>query len=131
MTRLSERLVHRYIWSDITLADSPRNKNVRAPQSGAQGALFSADNFAKIPLLHTSGEVPERPIGPVSKTGVGAISPRVRIPPSPLQHLSFRTGPRTETILGSPVFLLPSQTVSYTLPLGSPIRLDPAAANLS
>jgi len=30
------------------------------------------------------GEVPERPIGPVSKTGVAATSPRVRIPPSPL-----------------------------------------------
>src|SRR5579875_1462161 len=30
------------------------------------------------------GEVPERPIGPVSKTGVTATSPRVRIPPSPL-----------------------------------------------
>src|SRR5438105_3914666 len=30
------------------------------------------------------GEVPERPIGPVSKTGVDASLPRVRIPPSPL-----------------------------------------------
>src|SRR4051794_24876561 len=30
------------------------------------------------------GEVPERPIGPVSKTGVDESLPRVRIPPSPL-----------------------------------------------
>jgi myo-inositol catabolism protein IolC len=30
-----------------------------------------------------AGEVPERPIGPVSKTGVDASLPRVRIPPSP------------------------------------------------
>src|SRR5262245_49635937 len=30
------------------------------------------------------GEVPEWPIGPVSKTGVDASLPRVRIPPSPL-----------------------------------------------
>lgn len=29
------------------------------------------------------GEVPEWPIGPVSKTGVAATRPRVRIPPSP------------------------------------------------
>src|SRR5262249_49487108 len=29
------------------------------------------------------GEVPERPNGPVSKTGVGLAPPRVRIPPSP------------------------------------------------
>src|SRR5207237_1283733 len=34
-------------------------------------------------------EVPEWPIGPVSKTGVVAISPRVRIPPSPLSFVVF------------------------------------------
>ena len=32
----------------------------------------------------TAGEVTEWPNVPVSKTGVGATSPRVRIPPSPL-----------------------------------------------
>ena len=31
-----------------------------------------------------NGEVPERSNGPVSKTGVRATVPRVRIPPSPL-----------------------------------------------
>jgi hypothetical protein len=35
----------------------------------------------KIPLF---GEVPERPNGPVSKTGVVLARPRVRIPASPL-----------------------------------------------
>ena len=40
------------------------------------------------------GEVPERPIGPVSKTGVAAMLPRVRIPPSPL------TGQGVTSILG-------------------------------
>src|SRR5207248_7576889 len=34
--------------------------------------------------LRHAGEVPERPNGPVSKTGVGLAPPRVRIPPSPL-----------------------------------------------
>src|SRR5262249_16168533 len=33
------------------------------------------------------GEVPERSNGPVSKTGVRATVPRVRIPPSPLCNL--------------------------------------------
>jgi hypothetical protein len=37
------------------------------------------------------GEVPERLIGPVSKTGVVARSPRVRIPPSPLKRQSYLT----------------------------------------
>ena len=34
--------------------------------------------------IHFPGEVPERSNGPVSKTGVRATVPRVRIPPSPL-----------------------------------------------
>jgi hypothetical protein len=45
----------------------------------------------------TSGEVPERPIGPVSKTGVAATSPRVRIPPSPLD---YRNRPSTKAPQG-------------------------------
>ena len=36
-----------------------------------------------------SGEVPEWLIGPVSKTGVVARSPRVRIPPSPLHQVKW------------------------------------------
>src|SRR5262249_25642963 len=41
------------------------------------------------PIITSTGEVPEWPIGPVSKTGVGAILPRVRIPPSPLTSFSL------------------------------------------
>src|SRR5262245_54440026 len=42
------------------------------------------ENRRKHREIRAFGEVPERPIGPVSKTGVGATRPRVRIPPSPL-----------------------------------------------
>src|SRR5207253_235595 len=46
--------------------------------------LLSGARSARLRVQFAPGEVPERPIGPVSKTGVGAILPRVRIPPSPL-----------------------------------------------
>ncbi len=55
-------------------------------------------------VVNLFGEVPERPIGPVSKTGVAATSPRVRIPPSPLpyslQEPGLRPKPRRERGLG-------------------------------
>src|SRR5262245_64200073 len=45
---------------------------------------FSSPSRNSIMTSTLTGEVPERPIGPVSKTGVAAMLPRVRIPPSPL-----------------------------------------------
>lgn len=46
-------------------------------------AIMVREYPANAVLWSALGEVPEWPIGPVSKTGVGAILPRVRIPPSP------------------------------------------------
>ncbi len=60
--------------------------------------LADLDGFYNLEArIATSGEVPERPIGPVSKTGVAATSPRVRIPPSPLD---YRNRPSTKTPQG-------------------------------
>ena len=50
------------------------------------------------PHNSTSGEVTERPIVPVSKTGVGESLPRVQIPPSPfflsIKPLVFQAFPK-------------------------------------
>ena len=46
-----------------------------------------------------AGEVPEWLIGPVSKTGVVARSPRVRIPPSPFTP--YRVTSNLETARGA------------------------------
>src|SRR5262249_50385993 len=62
--------------------DHPPSKGTR-PRNGRERG-FSELSEASI-IICTSGEVPERPIGPVSKTGDGATRPRVRIPPSPLK----------------------------------------------
>src|SRR5438874_13785493 len=52
---------------------------------------FTAARGGKLSTSRVFGEVPEWPIGPVSKTGVGASLPRVRIPPSPLASVYFAT----------------------------------------
>src|SRR5262245_18462682 len=56
------------------LAAVPEKALNRAPEPKVTGSTPVGD----------IGEVPERPIGSVSKTDVRATVPRVRIPPSPL-----------------------------------------------
>src|SRR5438445_8683132 len=77
----------------LVVADERRHVGVRFRrlrrqwQAAIRGRrpLSAPGGKAKMRLSQVlAGEVPERPIGPVSKTGVDASLPRVRIPPSPL-----------------------------------------------
>src|SRR5207253_6520091 len=64
----------------------PPGRSPARPTAGLNaraGRLFAGGAGSIMPES-TLGEVPERSNGPVSKTGVRATVPRVRIPPSPL-----------------------------------------------
>ena len=53
-------------------------------RGGRERAGFPKGNRGESGAGEAPGEVPERLMGPVSKTGVGLAPPWVRIPPSPL-----------------------------------------------
>src|SRR5690242_4643046 len=58
--------------------------------AGVKDSRTAWEEKSQVFVLIDFGEVPERPIGPVSKTGVAEMLPRVRIPPSPLyRQLGF------------------------------------------